>query len=198
MPPDGRHAVDLQVHAPLAYAGGMRRSILLSVVVVCAAGLLTGCGPRESRGVVGMSVDGAGTPVIVLQNCDGDIAELEFYDRTQRPTDEAPATSVAMYVNSRPEKSVVQIPIRTGGNGWQVQGEPPALRADGKYLIQAWGERHEWSGRGTEFTLGDLKTVKPGQVRHKSPPANATPSYDAVPLKYRVTALSEFITEDCP
>ncbi|MGW1340220.1 hypothetical protein ACWCOV_04130 [Kribbella sp. NPDC002412] len=145
-----------------------------------------------------MSVDDAGTPLIVLRNCDGDIAQLEFYDRTLPRTDETPPTPVVMYVNPRPDKSVVQIAIRTGGNGWQVQGKPPALRPDGKYLIQAWGSRHEWSGRGTEFTLSDLKTVKPGQVRHKSPPADATPPYDAIPLKYHVTPLSEFTTDKCP
>ncbi|MFI7066143.1 hypothetical protein ACIBL3_34465 [Kribbella sp. NPDC050124] len=144
-----------------------------------------------------MSVDEAGTPVIVLQNCDGRIAELQFYDLSRPRTDETPLAPVVMYVNQRPDKAVVQIPIQTGGNGWQVQGEPPVLRADGKYLIQAWGKRHDWSGRGTEFTLGDLKTVKPGRVRHSSPPAGATPPYDA-PVKYQVTPLTEFITDKCP
>ncbi|MEV0289219.1 MULTISPECIES: hypothetical protein [unclassified Kribbella] len=176
----------------------MRRSILLTAVVVCAVSLLSGCGPRVSRGVVGMSVDDAGIPVIVLQNCDGNIAQLEFYDRSGPRTDDPAPGPAMMYVNPRPDKSVVQIPIRTGGNGWRVQGEPPALRADGKYLIRAWGKRHEWHGRGTEFTLRDLKTVRPGQVRHDSPPADASPPYDAIPVKYRVTPLSEFITEDCP
>lgn len=61
----------------------MRRPLLLVAVMVCAAGLLTACGPRNSRSVVGMSVDDAGAPVIVLQNCDGNIAQLEFYDLTQ-------------------------------------------------------------------------------------------------------------------
>jgi hypothetical protein len=176
----------------------MRRSILLAAVVVCAGSLLTACGPRMSRGVVGMSVDDAGTPVIVLQNCDGDIAQLEFYDRTRPRVGESPPAPVATYVNPRPDKSVVQIPIRTGVNGWQIMAEAPALRADGKYVIQAWGKRHEWSGRGTEFTLGDLKTVEPGQVRHNSRPADATPPYDAVPPKFRVTPLDEFITDECP
>ncbi|MEU4294159.1 hypothetical protein AB0E63_38570 [Kribbella sp. NPDC026596] len=174
----------------------MRRSTLLAAVVVCGMSLMTACGPRISRGVVGMSVDDAGTPVIVLQNCGGDIAQLEFYDQIRR--EETAPTPVATYVNSRPDKSVVQIPIRTGGNGWQVTGEVPALRADGKYVIQAWGKRHEWHGRGTKFTLGDLKTVEPGQVRHDPPPADPTPSYDAIPPKFRVTPLSEFITDECP
>jgi len=144
-----------------------------------------------------MSVDEAGVPVIVLQNCGGDIAELEFYDQTwPRMEETAPPPPVVKYVNERPDTSVVQIPIKTGGNGWQVMGDVPALRADSKYVIQAWGKRHEWSGRGTEFTLGDLKTVKPGQVRHDTPPAH--PPYDAVPPKFRVTSLGEFITDECP
>lgn len=176
----------------------MRRSILLAAVVVCAASLLTACGPRMSRGVVGMSVDDAGAPVIVLQNCHGDISQLEFYDQTRPRTEETPPAPVTMYVNPRPDKSVVQIPIQTGGNGWQVTGEAPVLRADGKYVIQAWGKRHEWSGRGTEFTLGDLKTVEPGQVRHDSPLVGTTPPYDASPRKYRVIPLDDFITDECP
>ena len=174
----------------------MRRSILLAAVVVCAASLLTACGPRMSRGVVGMSVDDAGTPVIVLQNCGGHIAQLEVY-QTQPRLEETAPTPVVMYVNPRPEKSVVQIPVRTGGNGWRAVGEAPVLRADGQYVIQAWGKRHDWSGRGTKFTLGDLETVKPGKVRHDSPPADTSPPYDAIPAKYRVTPLDEFITDEC-
>ena len=89
-------------------------------------------------------------PVIMLQNCGGDIAQLEFYDQTRPRMEETAPTPVATY------------------------------------------------GRGTKFTLGDLKTVEPGQVRHDSPPADPTPSYDAIPPKYRVTPLGEFITDECP
>lgn len=177
----------------------MRRSGLVVAAVVCTASLVAGCGPRKSRGVVGMSVDAAGVPVIVLQNCSGDISELEFYDQTPPRTDETARTTPSVkYVNQRPEQSVVQIPIKTGGNGWQLMGEPLALRADGKYVIHAWGKRHEWSGRGTKFTLEDLKAVRPGQVRHDSPPTDANPPYDALPPKFRVTPLDEFITDECP
>jgi hypothetical protein len=174
----------------------MRRSILLLSVAVCAASVLTACGPRKSVAVVGMSVDNAGAPVIVLQNCGGDISQLELYDQTRPRVEETGPIPLVSYVNPRPDKSVVRIPIQTGGDGWQVVGEAPALRADGKYEIQAWGERHEWFGRGTDFTLGDLKTVKPGLIRHDSPPAD--PPYDATPPKFRVTGLDGFITDECP
>jgi hypothetical protein len=53
--------------------------------------------------------------VIVLQNCGGDIAQLEFYDQTRPRMEETAPTPTAMYVNPLPDKSVVQIPIRTGG-----------------------------------------------------------------------------------
>ena len=68
----------------------------------------------------------------MLQNCHGDIAQLEFYDRTRPRMEETAPTTVARYVNPRPAKAVVKIPILTGGNGWEVDRPVPALRADGK------------------------------------------------------------------
>ena len=123
--------------------------------------------------------------MIVLQNCHGDIAQLEFYDRTRPRMEETAPATVVRYVNPRPTKAVVKIPILTGGNGWEVDRPVPALRADGKYVIEAWGKRHEWSGHGTEFTLLDLKGLEPGQVRHNSRPGGATPPYDDTTTEYR-------------
>jgi hypothetical protein len=146
-----------------------------------------------------MSVDDdSDTPVIVLQNCHGDIAQLEFYDRTRPRMEETTPATVVMYVNPRPAQAVVEIPILTGGDGWEVDRAVPALQADGKYVIEAWGKRHEWSGHGTEFTLADLKGLKPGQVRHNSRPGGATPPYDDTTTEYKTTPMAEFITDECP
>lgn len=161
-------------------------------VIACAATALTACdGPRNSHAAVGMTVDKAGNPVIVLQDCRADISQLELYDETRLQV---------VYETQEPAQAVVHIPLLAGTDEWRPSGPVPKPRAGSKFVVKAWGEGHKYLGRGTEFTLADLKTLKPGQVRHDWRPFGQPPSYGASPTtpQYRITSLDAFITDDCP
>jgi len=186
----------------------MNRGKLAAGVIIgcCLVISLTACGPRQSKALVGMSVDGAGKPVFVLQDCEGVIQEIEVYDSAVAPTNAtAGETPVVEYANSDPQKAVVTIPL-AGGSGWQPVDSVPQLRPAGQYSVQIWGENHGWAARGTRFTLADLKGLKPGLVRYR--PATATPSAGGSPVKRTfsadghewniVTSLEDFISGDCP
>jgi hypothetical protein len=110
-----------------------------------------------------------------------------------------PSTQV-FYDNQQPAQAVVQIPMLTGTDEWRPSQPVPKPQADGKFVVKAWGNGQEFSGRGTEFTLADLKKLKPGQVRHDWRPLSQPPSYGASPgtSQYRITSLDEFTTEECP
>lgn len=140
-----------------------------------------------------MSVDRAGNPVIVLQNCRADITELVLYDEGK------PSAQVS-YQNEDPVQEVVEIPLLTGTDGWRPDGNASKPQAGKKFVVEAWSKGQRWLGRGTEFTLADLKTLKPGQVRHDWLSRDQIPSYGASPAtsQYRVTPLEDFITDDCP
>ena len=152
------------------------------------------CEPRtSSEAAVGMSVDRAGNPVIVLQNCRADITQLVLYDKTK------PSVKIS-YENEQPVQEVVEIPLLTGTDGWRPDGTVPKPHPAGKFVVEAWSDGRKWLGRGTEFTLADLKTLKPGQVRHDWLHRDEIPSYGASPAtpQYRITSLDEFITDNCP
>ncbi len=138
-----------------------------------------------------MTVDKAGNPVIVLQNCLADISRLELVDETR---------SQVFYDTEEPVPAVVEIPLLTGTGEWQPNQPVPKPHAVGKFVIKAWGEGNKYLGRRTEFTLADLKTLKPGQVRHDWLPSGQPPTYGASPAtpQYRVTTLEDFTTDNCP
>lgn len=179
--------------------GRGKRAVWVGVTASMAV-TVAGCGPRTTDAAVGMSVDKAGNPVIVLQNCRADITQLEFYDKSRPKMEESGPTTQVFFDNEHPVQEVVQIPLLTGTNEWRPSVPVPKPHADGKFVVQAWGKGHEWLGRGTEFTLADLKGLKPGQVRHDWLRRDQTPSYGPSPAtsQYRTTSLDDFITDDCP
>ncbi|NEA34349.1 hypothetical protein [Streptomyces sp. SID13031] len=172
--------------------GKQKRAVLLAGLLLCAASL-TACGPRVSSAVVGMTVDEAGNPVIVLQNCKGDITQLELFTDPVSP-------STLVYENRHPFTAIDEIPLLTGTADWPPSKPVPKLRPTGIIVIKPWASGHSWSGRRTEFTLADLKTLKPGQVRHDWRAANEPPSYGASPgtSQYRITTLDDFTPDYCP
>ncbi|ADB35565.1 hypothetical protein Kfla_6570 [Kribbella flavida DSM 17836] len=101
------------------------------VVLACLAGLLTACGPRGSRAQVGLTVDDAGKPVLVLQDCKGEIEELGV----QSGSPGADSVDEGDLRNDDPAKGITLIPFPTGGNGWEPADPLPALHA-GEYTIQ--------------------------------------------------------------
>lgn len=174
-------------------------------IIGCTTALLTACGPRQSKAVLGLSVDDAGQPVMVLQDCQGVIDEIEFYDLSVAPSNPTVgSTPVVEYTNPDPQKAVVTIPL-AGGDEWKPSGPVPALQAAGKYTIKIWGDDHEWAALEARFTLADFKGLKPGFVRYR--PLTNSPSAGGSPIErtfsadgqdwYIVTPLGEFTPDDC-
>jgi hypothetical protein len=93
----------------------------LAAVVLCATAVLTGCGPRFAAAKVGISVDEAGHPVIVLEDCkEGDMVELQIFDESRTVQNSPgidPQLPIAVYTVSKGSKTVRQIPVETGGAG---------------------------------------------------------------------------------
>ncbi|MEV8374016.1 hypothetical protein AB0P21_14845 [Kribbella sp. NPDC056861] len=162
-------------------------------VVACATTVLTSCGPPitgpAESAALGMTVDAAGHPVIVLQNCSASVVQLELT---------ASSTQV-VFDNEKPPPAVDEIPL-TGTADWRPNQPTPKLNPTDKVTIRAWSEGHRYFGRRTEFTLADLKALKPGQVRHDWRPAGTPPSYGASPgtPQYRITSLDDFTPDFCP
>jgi hypothetical protein len=178
-------------------------SIGLTAVVLCATAVLTGCGPRPAAAKVGMTVDDAGRPVIVLQDCkEGDMVELQIFDESrteQRSPGVGRELPIAVYTAREGSKSVQQIPVASGSADWEPVTVVPELRPGTTYRVRSWGEGHESFGGLTIFTPNDLKALKPGDVRYgvprtvKSTPG-VSPNYGD---EYRVSSLDEFTASQC-
>ncbi|GAA3597591.1 hypothetical protein [Kribbella ginsengisoli] len=177
----------------------------IGIIGCCLLGGSTGCGPRRSAAVMGLSVDDAGQPVMVLQDCQGVIDEIEFYDLSVAPSNPTVgSTPVVEYTNPDPQKAVVTIPL-AGGDGWKPSGPAPALQAAGRYAIKIWGDDHDWAALEARFTVADLKGLKPGVVRYR--PLTNSPSAGGSPIGrtfsadgqdwYIVTPLGDFTPDDC-
>ncbi|MGC4936485.1 hypothetical protein [Kribbella sp. DT2] len=170
----------------------------LTAAVLCATAVLTGCGPRFAAAKVGMTVDGAGRPVIVLEDCkEGDMVELQVFDesRTEKNSPGVdPSLPIAVYTVSEGSKKLQQIAVGTGGSGWDPVTVVPELRPGTSYKVRSWGDGHKSFGGQTVFTPNDLKTLKPGDVRYGVQVKSASGVYED---EYRVSSLDEFTPSDC-
>ncbi len=171
----------------------------LAAVALCATAVLTGCGPRFAAAEVGMTVDDAGHPVIVLEDCkEGDMVELQVFDESlpAQPNSTGGTTTlpIAVYTVSKGSKAVQQIPVASGGGNWEPVTAVPELRASTAYKVRSWGEGHKSFGGQTSFTPNDLKTLKPGEVRYGVQVKTASGTYED---EYRVVSLDEFAPPDC-
>ncbi|GAB3814872.1 hypothetical protein [Kribbella italica] len=166
----------------------------LAAIVLCATAVLTGCGPRFAAAKVGMTVDDSGNPVIVLEDCkEGDMVELQLFDESlpAQPNSTGGTTTlpIAVYTASKGSKSVRQIPVRSGGDGWKPVTVVNDLSPRTSYKVRSWGEDHQSFGGQTIFTPNDLKTLTPGEVRYGVQVKTASGVYED---QYRVSPLDEF------
>jgi hypothetical protein len=165
----------------------------LVAVVACVTTALASCGPPITvpgeSAALGITVDAAGQPVIVLQNCASSVVQLEL----------TVFSTQVLYDNEKPPPAVDEIPL-AGTGDWRPNQPMPKLNPTDKVVVRAWSEGHKYFGRRTEFTLADLKTLKPGQVRHDWRSPGTPPSYGASPgtPQYRITSLDDFTPDFCP
>jgi hypothetical protein len=171
----------------------------LAAVALCATAVLTGCGPSPAAAKVGMTVDDAGHPVIVLEDCkEGDMVELQLFDesRPAQPNSTGGTTTlpIAVYTISEGSKAVQQIPVATGGGDWEPVTVVPELRPSTSYKVRSWGEGHKSFGGQTIFSPDDLKTLEPGEVRYGVQVKTASGVYHD---EYHVAPLDEFSPPAC-
>lgn len=171
---------------------------MLVVIISCTAPL-TACGPYDANAQVGVTVDDAGNPVLVLQDCSGSIDTLDVAV-PHVPGSGQPAPEVRLTIK-KPVKGVVQIPLYVGGGGWTPVEAIQPFTAAGDYYVSSRGHRPDSRGGGVIFSIADLKPLKPGQIRHHiPPPAGVTyPTARFVSSDfYWVTPVEDFAPERCP
>lgn len=149
--------------------GGIRSLALLLATITCTTTMLTACGPYDADAQVGITVDETGSPVLVLQDCDGQIDVLTVSPpRIVGPVQPDHPRKITL-TRKKPVKGITRIPMYAGGNGWAPLEPATPFKAVGDYYVSTRGSSPESHGGGVIFSLADLKTLKPGQVRHHIP-----------------------------
>lgn len=93
-------------------------------VIGCLAVSLAGCGPRLSKATVGITVDDAGKPVLVLRDCDAEVLRVSVVHRAPDLPTTAEPESVD-YIASPPAKGMAQFSLLTGSSSWKTAGKLP-------------------------------------------------------------------------
>ncbi len=115
---------------------------------------LTGCGV-DGSGVVGVTVDAAGNPVVVVQMCEGHINGATLYRDD---------TTLGKWQVSSPVTGFSQFDLDSGGNGWAVVGDLERRDPEQRYTIYGWSNDNKWSASHLEFSDRELSGLKPGTV----------------------------------
>ncbi|MEI8409649.1 MULTISPECIES: hypothetical protein [unclassified Kribbella] len=127
---------------------------------LAAIACLAGCGV-PAGGLVGVTVDAAGNPVIVVQMCEGHIDGATLYRFSEEPDDEE---VLGRWEVSSPVSGFSQFDLDTGGNGWAVVGELEARDPQQRYTIYGWSNDNSWSAAHLTFSDRELSGLKPGTV----------------------------------
>ncbi len=135
--------------------------IALSAVLICSAAVLTGCSPGHS-GVIGISVDEAGRPVVVLQDCKGEIDKLVL--SALSVTNGVKNTEVARWRNPKSPKGIVEFPLVEGAGRWKSEAPVPALDVRRRYELNGWQKNDATRATPVAFTPAMLKDLQPGQI----------------------------------
>ena len=134
--------------------------LLLSAVLVCSTVALTGCSPGHS-GVIGITVNDAGQPVVVLQDCKGDIDKLRL---TVLPITQGKAEVVARWTNPKSPKGIVQFPLLEGAGRWKPETAIPPLDVRRRYELNGWKKNDSTRATPVAFTPTMLASLTPGQI----------------------------------
>ncbi|MER5193911.1 hypothetical protein ACWD3J_11295 [Streptomyces sp. NPDC002755] len=122
----------------------------------------TGCTVPEA-GSTGITVTEDGQPVGVLMVCHHHIDGAVLYtgDGGQETED------VGSWSRAEPADGFVTWPLRTGGEGWSLDGQQPVtLERQRTYVLYGSTEDNSWSTVDVSFTLAHLAALTPGQVRY--------------------------------
>ncbi|MEU4290576.1 hypothetical protein AB0E63_20310 [Kribbella sp. NPDC026596] len=142
----------------------MRRRLgICAAMATCLAGL-AGCGV-PAGGALGVTVDAAGNPAIVVQMCEGHIDGATLYLPDPDPDREPPRDEdVGQWEVSPAVDGFSQFSFAEGGNGWRLVGTLKPRDLATRYTIYGWTKDNSWSAAHLDFSQQDLKTLKPGTV----------------------------------
>ena len=138
----------------------------LGICVVTAGGLaiLSGCGV-PGGGVLGVTVDAGGQPVIVVQMCEGHIDGATMYLEDPDPDRETPHNEdFGKWEVSPAVDGFSQFSLAEGGNGWRLVGALKPRDPATKYTIYGWTKDNRWSAAHLDFSQRDVDALQPGTV----------------------------------
>ncbi|GAA0950677.1 hypothetical protein GCM10009554_51000 [Kribbella koreensis] len=125
---------------------------------------LTGC-TVEDGGALGLTVDAAGKPVIVVQMCKGYLDGATLYEDVENPGDD---DHNGRWTVEPRVTGFSQFSLADGGNGWKLEGSLKPLAAQVKYVIYGWTEDNRWMALHLPVTLDEIARLRPGQIRYSN------------------------------
>lgn len=137
------------------------RGVIVTAIGTATACLaLSGCGPAIT-GDIGVGVDPSGQPVGYVQSCSGVINGARL-DAT--PIEGNPR-GLGVWDADPPVADFSSWSFTTPTTGWRTATAPPVLRPDVVYHLMAGPKDNSGTTGYVLFTMADLRSMKPGQVR---------------------------------
>ncbi|MFG1814416.1 hypothetical protein ACGFIF_11665 [Kribbella sp. NPDC049174] len=158
----------------------MRRWVGTGLAAISCLAAVVGCGV-PTGGVVGVTVDAAGRPVVVVQMCEGHIDGATMY----LPDDE----EFGRWEVSPPVTDFSQFSLTDGGNGWRLVGSLKPREPETRYVIYGWSNDSSWSATHLEFSERDLEDLQAGTV--------LVPSADPDSTSNVTRSLPDFRSKTC-
>jgi hypothetical protein len=135
-----------------------------AIAAASGALVLTGC-TVPSGGVVGVTVDAQGNPVIVVQMCEGHIDGATMYKPDPDPDRMPPQDEImGRWEVAAPVTGFSQFQLDTGGNGWAVVDTLVGRDPRTPYTIYGWSNDNSWSASHLSFSDRELDDLQPGTV----------------------------------
>jgi hypothetical protein len=161
---------------------------VVSATVGCSLAL-SGC-TVPPGGIVGVTVDAQGKPVIVVQMCEGHIDGATLYLPDPDP-DRIPPQDKTMgsWEVASPVTGFSQFRLDAAGNGWRLVSTLEPRDPETRYSIYGWSKDNSWSANHLHFSERELVGLEPGSVR--------VPSEDPESEDNRTESLEDFRSKTC-
>lgn len=132
----------------------------LAVVVVSLAGCVAP--DEEVIGALGVSVDEAHRPVIVVEACSGAATEVDLFFDREGLSDDEESEQVAAWHSSKSVAGTSELVLPAPGDPWQ--GQPVEVADDRGYVATAVGEGDHEVLSQVAFRASDLIDMRPRRV----------------------------------
>lgn len=155
-------------------SGGRPRVAVSTAVTTVALAALTGCiAPDvEVVGAVGVTVDGQGRPVLVVEPCEGAAVSVDlFLDREGLEDDEA-NEQVGSWSAAAPAAGTTELALHAPADPWE--GEGVQVSSERGYIASARGQGGDEVLTQVAFRASDLSAMEPGTVYRNDPDPDVT------------------------